>query len=489
MDHRRCDCEKFSWRRANRWQEALGCVLPRTPKEVVQAWLFLAGLAVLALAAPAVSQTAEPTQAQARNTILVEQATREPFGPPHALPVLPALGPENKVLGAPAPIDPRPEGAVLETRPAINPAQRPAFAGQTRAPAHRSRTPIEATTIARGLSKPWGLAFLPDGRMLVTEKTGTMRIVSQKGQVGKAIGGVPPVLYKYKGEAGLLDVVIDPAFSTNRRLYFSFVGFRPDGNALMVASAQLSANASELEDVVQLLTMPSYNNPAHYGGRLLIGADGKLYIGASERMADAIRLAAQDPKSPMGKILRINTDASVPQDNPYAQVLGADPTVYSIGTCDVQGFAIQPGTGAIWATDRGPQGGDEIDIIKPGHNYGWPLVAYGTEYNGKLINGGRTGWPSTDQPVYYWDPAIAPSGATFYAGSLIPEWRGDLFVAALAGQHIAHLVIRGDKVVGEERLLQDQRQRIRDVEQGPDGALWAITDDDGRMIRIAPRAE
>ncbi|MDB4973465.1 MAG: glucose sorbosone dehydrogenase [Myxococcaceae bacterium] len=443
----------------------------------------------LTLACPLVAeaQASAPELAQERRTVLAEQATREPFTAPNGLPVTPIPPRQTKEVTPPPPPQRPASGAALETRAPVNPAQKPAFREQTRAPAHHSSTPLEIRIFARGLSKPWGLAFLPDGRLLVSEKSGTMRIVSREGKPGKALKGVPPVLYQ--GDAGLLDVVLDPAFSQNRRFYFSFVGFRPDGNTLMVVRARLSDDDSRLEELTQLLTLPPFHNSAHYGGRLLLATDATLYIGSGERIVDATRLAAQDCKSPLGKVLRIDLDGNIPADNPYAQVTGADPTVFSIGHRDVQGLALQPGTHALWVTDHGPQGGDELDIVKPGHNYGWPVVAYGLEYSGALINGGRSAWPGTDQPVYYWDPAIAPSGATFYSGSAIPEWKSDLFVAALAGQHLVHLVIRGDMVVGEERLLEDQKQRVRDVRQGPDGALWVLTDDekDGRIIRIAAK--
>lgn len=417
---------------------------------------------------------------------LTQAATRAPFVAPTGLPVEQPLAHEGKAVAKPPSTRPPPVGKPLETRATVRPGQEPAFAGQTRAPTHRSTSAVQARVVARGLSKPWGIAFLDAGRMLVTEKSGAMRVVSSQGRVGPPVEGVPPVLYER--DAGLLDLALDPDFRHNRRLYFTFVGFRPDGNALMVASAQLSLDERRLTDLRQLLSLPAFRNATHYGGRLLLH-QGVLLVGSSERLSDDTRLAAQDPRSPLGKVLRIQTDGGIPADNPYAHVIGADPTVYSIGHRDVQGFAVQPSTGAVWITDHGPQGGDELNVLLPGRNYGWPLVSYGKEYSDRLVNDGRTQWPGTEQPVYYWDPAIAPSGATFYSGDLVPEWRGDLFVAALAGQHLSHLIIRDGRVVAEERLLQDQGQRVRHVVQGPDGALWALTDDarDGRIIRIALR--
>lgn len=454
------------------------------------ATLLLLGASTHAQPAPAGQPAAPAHEAPARQPAahdpLTQPATRLPFVSKNELPIAQPLPHEGKAIASPPPKRAPPIGAPLETRPPTQRVQTPAFAAQTRAPTHKTRSALDVRIVARGLQKPWGLAFLPDGRMLVTEKSGAMRIVTERGEVGAPLAGVPPVLYER--DAGLLDVVLDAQFADNRRLYFSFVGFRPEGNALMVASARLSSDQRRLEQLTQLLSLPPFQNATHYGGRLLLH-QGLLYVGTSERLSDTARLAAQDPRSPLGKVLRIRTDGGIPPDNPYAKVIGADLTVYSIGHRDVQGFAVEPGTGALWITDHGPQGGDELDLLQPGHNYGWPLVAYGLEYSDQPVNGGRTQWPGTDQPVYYWDPAIAPSGATFYSGSLLAEWRGDLFVAALAGQHLAHLVLRAGQVVAEERLLQEQQQRIRHVAQGPDGALWVLTDDpkDGRVLRIAPR--
>jgi aldose sugar dehydrogenase len=392
------------------------------------------------------------------------------------------------VRGERAPDAPRPDNQVLETRPPNNLAEKPAFAGQTRAVSIHSKTEIEAKVIAHGLSQPWGLAFLPDGRILTTEKSGSMRLVTTDGTIGPKIEGVPKVVFR--SDAGLLDVVIDAGFADNRAIYFTYIEPRDRANGMVVARATLSTDGSSLLEVKTLLNLPSAFNTEHYGGRLLIGPDRKLYIGSGERFLASTRIQAQSLNSPFGKILRMNTDGSIPTDNPFAGTSGAFPFIYSYGHRIVQGLTFNPATGQLWSTEHGQQGGDELNIVLPGSNYGWPLAAYGVEYTGAPINGGKTQWPGTTQPIYFWDPAIAPSGTTFYTGNLIPEWRGDVFVAALAGQHLAHLRIKGDRVVGEERLLQDQHQRIRDVAQGPDGALWVLTDNpDGRLIRIAPRGK
>lgn len=418
--------------------------------------------------------------------ILSEQASREPFGQPNGLPVFAGLPSDTPIRLQQVPRAMPPAGQVLDRAEKVNPAQQPAFAGQTRALAIKTATAITTRVVVHGLSHPWSLAFMPDGDMLVTEKSGTLRIVTQAGKVSAPLGGVPPVLYM--GDAGLFTVLVDPDFSTNRLVYLSFVGYRPTGNALMAVRARLSADNTRLLDVEQLLTMPAYHNSNHFGGAMTIGRDGKLYISASERITDATRIAAQSPASPMGKVLRINRDGSIPEDNPYAKVIGAEPRIWTIGNRDPEGLATEPATGKLWLSDHGPKGGDELDVLEPGHNYGWPLVAYGTHYSGQLVNGERTVFPGTVQPNYYWDPAIAPAGIAFYDAPLVPEWRSNLFVAALGGKHLVRLALKDGKVSGEERLLLENNQRVRDVKQGPDGALWAVTDEqDGRLIRLAPR--
>lgn len=456
----------------------------------------LFALAVCLTTAPATSQTVdrpgEPLEFEKAPAtdpaILSEKANREPFGPPNGLPVyagLPASTPARRMA---APRSMPPEGKTLDRAAKVNPNQTPVFPGQTRAPVTRTDTRIEERVVVRGLVHPWALAFLPDGKILVTEKSGALRVASQAGELLAPVIGVPPVLYM--GDAGLLGVAVDPDFGSNRWVYLSFIGFRPTGNALMVVRGRLSADYAKLEGLEQLLTMPTYHNSNHYGGGIVIGRDRKLYIGTSERIADDTMLAAQNPGSPMGKILRINLDGSIPADNPFAEVIGAEPRIWTMGNRDPEGLANHPVSGKLWISDHGPQGGDEINVVEAGRNYGWPLVAYGTHYTGKPVNGERTGFPGTEQPKYYWDPAIAPAGIAFYDGDLIPEWKGNLFVAALAGRHLARLTLDGERVVGEERLLLKNNQRVRDVEMGPDGALWVVTDEtEGRLIRIAPRGK
>ena len=395
-----------------------------------------------------------------------------------------------RVAGARPPNEEVVEGKPLEHRETMGRSQPPAFAGQTRAPAVITKTPIDVKVVAGGLRSLWSFTFLPDARILVTEKAGAMRIITPEGKVGEPINGVPKVVFG--GDAGLLDVVLDPKFSSNRLIYFTYV--EPRGgrnNGVAVAKAKLSDDERKLEDLTVILRVePSVPQTAHYGSRLLFDKEGKLFVSLSERMSNPYRDQAQALDSRLGKILRINTDGTPAAGNPFAKTAGALPEIWSYGQRNPQGLTFHPVTGELWDTEHGPQGGDEVNVIVPGKNYGWPVIAYGTEYTGETINGGQSQKDGMEQPIYYWDPAIAPSGCTFYNGDLIPEWKGSLFVAALAGEHVSRLVIDGHRVIGEERLLLDQHQRMRHVKQGPDGALWVVTDDrrnNARLIRLAPK--
>jgi aldose sugar dehydrogenase len=376
-------------------------------------------------------------------------------------------------------------GHPLETREPVGVKQTPAFEGQTRAPAVQTRTPIRATVIARGLNHPWALAFLPKGRMLITEKPGAMRVVSPTGQVGAPIANVPAVLYKSDG--GLLDLVLDPRFARNRQLYFAFAEPREGGSGLTLASARLSADETALESVRILLRIePTHTSVSHFGCRLLFDDKGKLFMTSGERMDPVIRVQAQQLDSRLGKLLRLNVDGSAAPGNPFAKRAGALPDIWTYGHRNSQGLAWHPVTHELWSIEHGEAGGDELNLIKAGHNYGWPAIAYGMEYDRRAINGGRTADPTMDQPLYFWDPAIGPTSMAFHDGKLVPEWRNNLFIASHMGQHIARLVLDGHRVVGEERLLLDQKQMMRWVGQGPDGALWVLTDDaDGRLIRLS----
>ena len=380
---------------------------------------------------------------------------------------------------APAP------GAPVETRPANAPDQQPAFPGQTRAPGVRTETAMSHTVIAAGLEHPWGLALLPDGRWLVTERPGRLRIISADGGISTPVAGLPAV--DARGQGGLLDVVTGPDFGTDRMIYWSYAEARDGGNATSVARGRLSGDGSRVEGVqVIFRALPAYDGVLHFGSSLAFDPQGYLFITLGERSDAPMRPQAQDLASHMGKTIRIHADGSVPTDNPFADRAGALPEIWSLGHRNVQGVATQPGTGAVWTIEHGARGGDEVNLDRAGANYGWPDAAYGIEYRGGPINAGLTARAGTEQPVYYWDPVIAPGGATFYDGAMFAGWRGNLLVAGLKEKHIARLVIENGRVVGEERLLTGLGERVRDVAVGPDGAVWAITDEeDGKLVRLA----
>lgn len=427
------------------------------------------------------------------------------FLPPLALVAAPASAQTTNSAGQPTLGKRAPDVSPAVGRPlAVNqppsPAQKPAFAGQMRAPSVATRTPLDVQVKTRGLDHPWSMAFLGDGKLLVAEKPGAMRIVDMAS--GTPIAGVAEVPRAvYGGDAGLLDVVADPKFAQNRTIYFTYVEPRGDKDSgVVVAKARLDPPAGgnqapmyKLADVRTILKVdPALPQQAHYGSRLLFARDGTLYVSLAERFFSPARDEAQSLYSHLGKVLHIDTDGKPVPGNPYSQDQQAEnhkrAEIWSYGHRNPQGLAINPADGSLWDAEHGPNGGDEINRIERGANYGWPLAAYGTDYDGGAIHGGRSQLPGTVQPRYVWAAAVAPSGMTFYSGDLIPEWKNNLFVATLAGEHLARLVIEGDRIVGEERLLQDQHQRIRHVVQGPDGALWVITDSaDGRLIRIAPR--
>jgi glucose/arabinose dehydrogenase len=359
----------------------------------------------------------------------------------------------------------------LENRQANVPDQRPAFAGQTRACAEPSEAAFEVSVLAKGLEKPWALEPLPNGDFLVTEKAGRLRIVSAKGELGAPIAGVPRV--DARGQGGLLDVALSPQFESDRVVYFSFSEPRQGGNGTSVARALLADGA--LKDLrVIFRVAPTYAGTMHYGSRLAFGRDGMLYVSTGDRSDAPMRKYAQDPKSTLGKIVRLAPD-------------GSKAEIWTSGHRNVQAMAFDP-QGRLWVVEHGTRGGDELNLVEKGKNYGWPLVAYGEEYSGQPIPGAVTSKPGYEQPVYYWDPVIAPSGAQFYTGDAFPEWRGSLFTGGLKDKKLVRLGMREGKVAGEEHLLEDRGRRIRDVRQGRDGALYVVTDEaNGELWRIAPR--
>lgn len=370
----------------------------------------------------------------------------------------------------------------VETRSPENDFQ-PAFRGQTRAPGMKTSIAINHTVVTDKLKKPWGIVSLPDGRFLVTQKEGSMIIVSQNGETGKEITGIPAV--NSRGQGGLLGLTLDPDFQSNRIVYWAFSEDQPDGTLTALAKGKLSADESKMENVqVIYRAAPAFKSTLHYGGRVIFDKDGYLYLSTGEHSDKASRPQAQDLKSGMGKVIRLTKEGKPAPGNPFENNSDARPEIYSYGHRNVQGLAFHPVTGDLWENEFGPRGGDELNRIEPGKNYGWPIISYGMEYSGDPIPGKIAQKEGLEQPVYYWDPVLSPSGMCFYTGDLIPEWKNDLFICGLNSTHIARIRIKDNRVTGEERILADQNQRFRDITQGNDGALYAVTDG-GRMYRIA----
>jgi len=337
--------------------------------------------------------------------------------------------------------------------------------------------------VVGGLDHPWGLAFLPNGGMLVTERSGQLRIVRDGVLDPKPIEGVPNVYAS--GQGGLLDVALHPNFKGNRLVYLSFAGRGAGGAGTEVVRGRLAGN--RLADVQVIFRVsPKTSGSNHYGSRLLFAPDGTLFITTGDRYSYLNH--AQDTGDHLGTIVRVRDDGSVPDDNPFVGHTGARPEIYSYGHRNVQGIALRPGDNVIWAHEHGPRGGDEVNILKSGANYGWPAITYGIDYSGAIISD-KTEAPGMEQPVVYWDPSIAPSGMAFYDGDRFPNWRGDLFVGALAHTHLRRLKLDGDRVVKQEVLLGKLNERIRDVRVGPDGLIYVLTDSgDGQILRLEPVA-
>ena len=341
---------------------------------------------------------------------------------------------------------------------------------------------VELQTVVRGLDHPWSMAFLPDGRMLVTEREGRLRVVAPDGALSEPVSGLPEV--SAVGQGGLLDVVLHPQFDANRLVYLSFAEPREDGNGTSVMRGRLSEDAARLENVeVIFRQQPGFDGGHHFGSRLVFDKTGALFVTTGDR--NRLRELVQRGDTHIGKVIRITEDGGVPADNP--KVEGWLPEVWSMGHRNLQGAALYPVTGQLWTVEHGARGGDELNHPEAGKNYGWPIISYGREYSGGRIGEGREK-SGMEQPVHYWDPSIAPSGMAFVTSAVIPGWTGSLFVGALAGEHVARLTIENGKVTGEERLFEDLG-RIRDVRQGPDGHLYLLTDEgapDGRVLRVDP---
>jgi len=345
---------------------------------------------------------------------------------------------------------------------------------------------ISVDIIADGLARPWAIDFLPDKRMIVTERGGRMRIVSPDGKKSAAIKGVPGV--DVGGQGGLLDVAVHPDFVQNRLIYWSFSEAGKGGNSTAVARGKLSADGKALEDVKVIFSQkPKLRSNLHFGSRLVFDGKGHLFVTLGERSAEKFRGQAQELDSHLGKVVRLMEDGSVPKDNPFVGKEGALPEIWSYGHRNPQAAAINPATGALWEIEHGPKGGDEINLPEPGKNYGWPVVSYGVNYDGTPVGSGKNEAPGMENPIYQWTPVIAPSGMAFYTGDSFPQWKGNLFVGGLRAGALVRLELDGAKVTHEERLLKELRMRIRDVTQGPDGALYVVTDaSNGQILRISP---
>ncbi|MBY5972271.1 PQQ-dependent sugar dehydrogenase [Ferrimonas balearica] len=361
--------------------------------------------------------------------------------------------------------------------------QQPAFEGQTRAPVLEDEVTLDRAVVVDGLEHPWGMDQLPDGRWLVTERPGRLRIVTPGGEVSDPVEGLPQVDDRRQG--GLLDVQVRDDFDETRRVWWSYAEPREGGETgTAVATGLLSEDGSAMEEVeVIFRQMPGWASTMHYGSRLVFDGSGALFVTTGERSLPEPRQLAQDPSAHLGKVLRIDPMGGAMPGNP--QIEGGAPEVWSLGHRNIQAAALGP-NGALWTIEHGPRGGDELNRPEPGGNYGWPVITYGIDYNGSPIGNGETASPEMQQPLYYWDPVIAPSGMDFYEGEMFPEWQDSILVGALAGQALVRLELDGTSVTGEARYLQGQG-RVRDVDVAADGAVMILTDaDNGELVRLTP---
>ncbi|WP_269533484.1 PQQ-dependent sugar dehydrogenase [Chitinimonas sp. BJYL2] len=360
----------------------------------------------------------------------------------------------------------------------------PAMAGETLATLKSEHYALRVERFAEGLANPWGAAFLPDGRMLVTEREGRLRLIDKDGKVSTPLAGLPAIAVT--GQGGLLDVAVDPAFAQNRTVYLSFA--EPRGgrtNSTSVLRAKLGDNGlSEVKVIFR--QQPAIDSALHFGSRLAFAPDGKLFITTGDRYSQKKR--AQTLDNHLGKVIRVNSDGSVPSDNPFVKREGALPEIWSYGHRNLQGAAIHPQTGQLWTNEHGAKGGDEVNLTQAGRNYGWPVITWGVDYSGAKIGEGTTK-SGMEQPLHYWVPSIATSGMAFYGGQPFAKWRGNLLVGGLRGQMLARLELDGTRIVSEERLLTEIKQRIRDVRVGPDGLIYLLTDEaKGSVLRVSPQA-
>ena len=371
----------------------------------------------------------------------------------------------------------------VETKPP-NSDYKPAFTGQTRVKSVRTTTPYTVEKIAEKLGAPFAIVAMPDGRLMVTLKKGYMEIHDANGKLVRKIEGFPPI--DLVGQGGLLDVAFDPAYASNHMIYWTYSEKYSSGNCTAVAKGKLNEAAGKVENAsVIFRALPALESQLHFGSRLLFDKLGNLFVSAGERSILPGRILAQKLDAGMGKVFRITTDGKPAAANPFLNTKGAIPQIYSYGHRNPQGLDINPATGDLWEAEFGPRGGDEINLIRAGKDYGWPTITYGIEYSGDKIGEAIQQKTGMEQPVYYWDPVVSPSGICFYKGNSIPEWKNNLFIACLSGLHVARLIISNNKVVGEERLLADKNERFRDITYA-NGMLYTITDN-GNVYRISKK--
>lgn len=375
-------------------------------------------------------------------------------------------------------------GKPVETKPKVTPYQA-VLPGQTRVAGVKTATALDIQKLDVVLNRPWAITPVPDGRFLITSRMGTLHLVDAEGKTSKTISGVPVV--DSGGQGGLLDIALDPDYATSRMLYWSFAQKVNGKNLTAVAKGRLSADETKLENVqVIFQATPEIKSELHFGSRLQFDKDGNLFVSTGERFIAEGRALTQSLQAGQGKIFRITKDGKAVAGNPFFGRTDARPEIWSYGHRNPQSLAIHPATGDLWEAEFGPFGGDELNRIEAGKNYGWPVITYGLEYSGEKIGDGIQQKAGMEQPVYFWDPVISPSGMTFYPGDAIPEWKNNLFIGGLSSMHICRLVIENNKVVGEERLLEDKKERFRDVAYA-NGMLFAVTDNGG-MYRIRKKS-
>jgi glucose/arabinose dehydrogenase len=447
-------------------------------------WLMGSGAPLLAIGAALAQDVAQPPD---YNRAAIEASLTRPLsempltGTPNGIAVMSGNNSTDKNLFKMV------EGQPVDPRPPEKKDDHPVFPGQTHAPYHHSVN-YKVTTVAQDLSSPWAIAFLPDRKMLITEKPGNLLIVDKTG-AKTTVSGVPKVFFL--GQVGLLDVAPDNRFSSNHRIYFSFsepVG--SDKSNIVVASASLDEKAAQLNDVKVIYrvtpALDARKQMANEGGRIVVAKDGTLFVIIGDRSKSPPWLVAQRLDTALGKMIHLNPDGSAVANGPFAGRPGALPEIYSIGHRSEEGLAFDS-KGQLWEVEDGPRGGDELNLILPGRNYGWPVIVHGIDYPGETIGEGLVEKPGMEQPIYYWDPVIAPSGLAFYKGSLFPQWKNSVFVGGLRGTAVYRLELNGHRVVAEEPLLSDLNLRIRDVRVGPEGALYVLSDGPGaKLLKLTP---